>query len=95
MGQAQLLRHAKDFLYKNARLLDRKRYEYYYEGGSKEEVINVGEELQDHLQVLIEQQQEDGGWPISWPALSAGTELEWRGWVTVERLRTLKSYGII
>jgi hypothetical protein len=53
------------------------------------------EEIDNHLQVLIEQQQEDGGWPINWPALSAGTELEWRGWITVERLRTLKSYGVI
>lgn len=52
-------------------------------------------EIKNHLQVLIEQQQEDGGWPINWPALSAGTELEWRGWITVERLRTLKSYKII
>ena len=53
------------------------------------------EEIRKHLQVLIEQQQEDGGWPINWPALSAGAELEWRGWITVERLRTLKSYGMI
>ncbi|ANE45850.1 hypothetical protein SY83_05505 [Paenibacillus swuensis] len=52
-------------------------------------------EINNHIQVLIEQQQEDGGWPINWPALSIGTELEWRGWITVERLRTLKSYGII
>jgi hypothetical protein len=53
------------------------------------------EEIKNHLQVLIEQQQEDGGWPMNWPALSAGTELEWRGWITVERVRTLKSYGVI
>jgi hypothetical protein len=52
------------------------------------------EEIENHLQVLIELQQEDGGWPINWPALSVGTEFEWRGWITVERLRTLKSYGL-
>ncbi|UQZ86352.1 hypothetical protein SK3146_05645 [Paenibacillus konkukensis] len=53
------------------------------------------EEIHNHLQVLIRQQQEDGGWPINWHALSPGTELEWRGGITVERLRTLQSYGMI
>jgi len=53
------------------------------------------EDLQKHLQALVNQQQEDGGWPINWPAVSAGCEGEWRGWVTVERLKTLKSYGIL
>jgi hypothetical protein len=53
------------------------------------------EEIKIHIQALIEQQQKDGGWPINWPALSTGTELEWRGWITVERLRTLRSYGVI
>ncbi|MCR8644439.1 hypothetical protein NV379_17430 [Paenibacillus sp. N1-5-1-14] len=53
------------------------------------------EEVQKHLDYLIEQQHEDGGWPISWNAISAATEYEWRGWLTVDRLRTLKSYGVI
>lgn len=52
-------------------------------------------DLQKHLQALVDQQQEDGGWPISWPPVSPGVEAEWRGWVTVERLKTLKSYGIL
>lgn len=53
------------------------------------------EDIKTHLQALLDQQQEDGGWTISWPAVSIGTECEWRGWVTVDRLRTLKSYGIL
>ncbi|MBM7563143.1 hypothetical protein [Paenibacillus sacheonensis] len=48
-----------------------------------------------HLDMLALQQQTDGGWPISWEALSPGTETEWRGWITVERLRTLRAYEII
>jgi hypothetical protein len=52
-------------------------------------------DLQNHLQALVGQQQEDGGWPINWPPVSLGGEVEWRGWVTVERLKTLKSYGIL
>ncbi|RAP73602.1 prenyltransferase/squalene oxidase repeat-containing protein [Paenibacillus montanisoli] len=57
-------------------------------------VIPQGE-IERHLHALIGQQQEDGGWPISWPAVSPGAEAEWRGFVTVERLKTLKSYGMI
>jgi len=46
-----------------------------------------------HLDVLIGQQQEDGGWGMSFPALSRGNEAEWRGLITVDRLLTLKAYG--
>jgi hypothetical protein len=53
------------------------------------------EELDEHLQALLVQQQEDGGWPISWPAVSPACELEWRGYMTVERLRTLRSFGLL
>ncbi|HEY8528239.1 MAG TPA: hypothetical protein VIL22_01005, partial [Paenibacillaceae bacterium] len=52
-------------------------------------------DLDRHLRALVEQQQEDGGWPIYWVPVSPGGELEWRGWITVERLKTLKSYGVI
>lgn len=49
--------------------------------------------VEKHLDALIAEQQEDGGWPISWPTTSPFVELEWRGYMTVERLKTLKSYG--
>jgi hypothetical protein len=51
------------------------------------------EVIQQHLSHLVGQQQEDGGWPINWPALSPANHLEWRGYLTVERLKTLHSYG--
>jgi hypothetical protein len=51
------------------------------------------DELEEHLSHMIKSQQDDGGWLINWPAVSQACELEWRGWVTVERLKTLRSYG--
>jgi len=52
-------------------------------------------EFELHLKHLVQGQQPDGGWSISWPTVSPMCELEWRGWITVERLRTLRSYGWI
>jgi hypothetical protein len=46
-----------------------------------------------HLDALAARQQPDGGWTISWPPLSPLVELEWRGFVTVEALKTLRAYG--
>ncbi|CAG7633854.1 hypothetical protein ACFQI7_18540 [Paenibacillus allorhizosphaerae] len=53
------------------------------------------EELNNHLQALADQQQEDGGWPMNWLAVSPAGEQEWRAYITVERLRTLRSYNIL
>jgi len=49
--------------------------------------------IQAHLEVLAQKQQPDGGWPISWPAVTPACELEYRGVVTVNALKTLKAYG--
>jgi len=46
-----------------------------------------------HLDALVDRQQSDGGWPISWPTVSPLVELEWRGSVTVDALKTLRAYG--
>lgn len=46
-----------------------------------------------HLHDLVLGQHEDGGWTISWPTVSPMCELEWRGYITVERLNTLRSFG--
>jgi hypothetical protein len=47
--------------------------------------------IQANLDILLTQQQDDGGWTISWPPLSPGCELEWRGWVTLATLQTLRA----
>lgn len=43
------------------------------------------------LDELVAGQQEDGGWLIDWPPLSPGCEVEWRGWVTLAALLTLRA----
>ena len=48
--------------------------------------------IQTHLAALADRQQTDGGWPISWPAISPACELEYRGIVTLNALKTLKAY---
>jgi hypothetical protein len=49
--------------------------------------------IQAHLEVLAHKQQQDGGWPISWQAVTPACELEYRGIVTIRALETLKAYG--
>lgn len=46
-----------------------------------------------HLDHLAARQQDDGGWPITWDAISPGVELEWRGRRTLDALLTLRAYG--
>lgn len=50
------------------------------------------ENIATHLGALANRQQLDGGWPISWDAISPAVEIEWRGRVTIEALRTLDAY---
>jgi len=45
-----------------------------------------------HLDMLAAQQQPDGGWQISWPAISPASELEARCVVTINTIKTLKAY---
>jgi hypothetical protein len=45
-----------------------------------------------HLDALVDKQQDDGGWPISWGAISPACELEGRGIVTINALKTLMAY---
>lgn len=49
--------------------------------------------IEKHLDALERRQQPDGGWPIAWPPVSPGCELEYRGIVTVNALKTLQAYG--
>ncbi|GAA3114681.1 hypothetical protein GCM10010466_02140 [Planomonospora alba] len=53
-----------------------------------------GEEvLERHLDALIDQQGEDGGWRPNFPMWTPVVAHEWGGFTTVARLRTLKAYG--
>jgi len=51
------------------------------------------EVIDTHLDALAARQRDDGGWSISWEAISPACELEWRGVLTVDALLTLKAYG--
>ncbi|MCL5995044.1 MAG: hypothetical protein M1546_03180 [Chloroflexi bacterium] len=46
-----------------------------------------------HLDALTARQQQDGSWSLTWPAVSPGCELEYRGVMTIDALKTLKAYG--
>ena len=50
------------------------------------------EELSAGLADLRSRQAEDGRWPIKWPPIGPGVELEWRGRVTIDALLTLRAY---
>jgi hypothetical protein len=49
--------------------------------------------MEKHLDALIDAQEEDGGWTINWPLWTPMAGLEWRGWQTIHRLKTLRAYG--
>jgi len=51
------------------------------------------EVIAEHLAALKAHQQPDGGWVIAWPPISPACEMEWRGIVTLNALRTLRAYG--
>lgn len=49
--------------------------------------------IEGFLARLLADQQEDGGWPIDWPAPGATAANEWRAVRTLEALETLLAYG--
>jgi hypothetical protein len=50
-------------------------------------------EIESSLDALVESQQDDGSWPVRWPAWAPVTAFEWGGWVTIEALKVLVRYG--
>jgi hypothetical protein len=46
-----------------------------------------------HLDHLAAEQRDDGGWMFNWPSWSPAAELEWRGYITVSSLVTLRDNG--
>jgi hypothetical protein len=51
--------------------------------------------IEAHLNALIERQESDGGWPITWDAPSPAAELEWRGSLAVDTPLQLRAYSRI
>jgi hypothetical protein len=45
------------------------------------------------LDALADARHDDGGWDIAFPSWTPVTRPEWRGFSTVENLRTLRAYG--
>jgi hypothetical protein len=52
-------------------------------------------QVEAHLDRLIADQQDDGGWALTWQPPGPAATLEYRGIVTVGALRTLKAYNRI
>jgi hypothetical protein len=50
-------------------------------------------QIEAPLDRLQRDQQDDGGWPITWDPPAGAAANEWRGVVTLGALRTLTSYG--
>ena len=48
--------------------------------------------IEGFLDRLIAEQQDDGGWPIDWPAPGVTATNEWRAIRTLEALQTLSAY---
>lgn len=46
-----------------------------------------------HLDRLARDQQDDGGWPITWTPPGTASTMEWRGIETLRALRTLAAFG--
>jgi hypothetical protein len=51
------------------------------------------QQIEACLDVLVARQEADGGWPIAWEPPSPAAAAEWRGWVTVNTLTTLRENG--
>jgi hypothetical protein len=49
--------------------------------------------IERHLDLLIAQQADDGGWGFNWEAWAAVTVAEWRGYATIAQLKTLRAHG--
>ena len=46
-----------------------------------------------HLDAWVNAQQEHGGWDVPWMKFTPAVEHEWRGIITIERLKTLRAWG--
>jgi hypothetical protein len=61
--------------------------------GSSARSLFSDEVIAAHLDHLAAGQRDDGGWTFNWPAWSPAAELDWRGFITVAALATLRANG--
>jgi hypothetical protein len=61
--------------------------------GSLARSLFGAEVIRAHLDHLAAGQRDDGGWTFNWPAWSPAAELDWRGFITVSSLVTLRANG--
>lgn len=50
-------------------------------------------EIERALDRLVAFRLDDGGWPVTWRHWNPTSVLEYRGWITIEALLTLRAYG--
>jgi hypothetical protein len=55
----------------------------------------AAEIISAELERLVNQQQDDGGWPVDFASYSPAAALEWRGHMTVRALSVLKRNSVI
>jgi hypothetical protein len=51
--------------------------------------------IKAHLDHLAQAQRDDGGWTFNWLAWSPAAERDWRGFLTVDALRLLRTNGYL
>jgi hypothetical protein len=61
--------------------------------GARSRALFTGDQIDADLDRLAADQQADGGWTFDWLAWSPGQELDWRGRLTVNALRTLAEHS--
>lgn len=63
--------------------------------GSMGRRLFISADIERHLDVLIDRQQDDGGWAPNFPMWTPVVTTEWGGWLTLSTLKTLRAYGRI
>jgi hypothetical protein len=79
--------------YENQTIVQKEDFHFAPRPDSLARRLFTDEIIDAHLDALVAAQQEDGGWPINWQVWTPATGLEWRGWATIEALKTLRAYG--
>ncbi len=62
---------------------------------SRARALFADDVIEAHLDHVTSQQQDDGGWGITWTPPGPASVLEWRGRWTLMALRVLRAYGRI